>query len=275
MNNDIWVGRMLLTSRVMNAAGYCKDLDLVEALANTNAGAIVLGSITKDPRPYNPGITYGFDQEHNVSINALGLPNHGSQYYAKIMHHIVNAAHARLKPLIVSIAGFSVKEYVFLAKLFAAFDIDGIEVNLGCPNTIDSSGKRHAIASYNLMLTKRIMTQVRKAVTKINPLITVGMKVSPYEPGFLRTMATMVKDYQLAEFVTVSNTHPNTLVLKADGTPLLDQMKFGGGAGPGFFSDTLGNVAQWYDILGDTIQIFASGGASSNEDVKKLLSVGG
>ncbi len=64
----------------MNAAGIrCATTDDLDNLITSNAGAYVTKSATPDPRVGNPSPR--MKGLPNGSINAMGLPNHGLDYY--------------------------------------------------------------------------------------------------------------------------------------------------------------------------------------------------
>ena len=65
----------------MNAAGMCKTLDDVGRFCAAPITEVNLGSVTALPREGNSGNTFWIDDATGASLNALGLPNPGLQWY--------------------------------------------------------------------------------------------------------------------------------------------------------------------------------------------------
>lgn len=66
---------------IMNAAGpECKKLEDVESLARSSVAAVMVGSITLEERPGNPGNVY-WQSPTGFSLNSLGLPCPNVEYY--------------------------------------------------------------------------------------------------------------------------------------------------------------------------------------------------
>jgi dihydroorotate dehydrogenase (fumarate) len=65
---------------LMNAAGMCKTTPQVIRLARSAVAAVMVGSITMEPRAGNQGNVFWQDPAGRYSLNSLGLPNPGSAY---------------------------------------------------------------------------------------------------------------------------------------------------------------------------------------------------
>ena len=129
-------------------------------------GGVVLKSVTRYPRLGNAG-----PRLHATPagmLNAIGLQNPGIEFY---LEHEVHKFGDRPCAVIGSVAGFSVDDYVYVAqKLAARKEIDGLEVNISCPN-VASEGETFACSA---ALTSEVVRAVR-AVTKK----TLIVKLSP------------------------------------------------------------------------------------------------
>src|SRR3982750_3606494 len=112
---------------ISNAAGTVKHIEQAQHLARSPVDEIVIGSYTWESRGGNPGTVYHSEQD--VVLNSLGMPNPGVLYLSKFGNDfsVLN------KPIVVSIAGFNVKEYIALAVASVPW-ASAVEVNLGCPN---------------------------------------------------------------------------------------------------------------------------------------------
>lgn len=149
----ITLGDIELSSPIMNAAGIVKSYEDVVKFAKSSVSAVVVGSITVEPRAGNSGTTYYIG--NGYSLNSLGLPNPGMEYYKSHLKDMLSVCHDNGKPLILSVAGFTLEDYATLCVLAAEKNVDALEVNLGCPNVWDD-GKQHEIWSYNYSLVEEI-----------------------------------------------------------------------------------------------------------------------
>lgn len=100
-------------------------------------------------------------------LNAIGLQNPGVEYF---MENDLPWLKKFDTKVIVNACGSSVEEYVELAKVLNTLDIDGVELNLSCPNV--KSGCMAFGTSYDGV--KEVTSQVRKVLDK--PLI---VKLTP------------------------------------------------------------------------------------------------
>ena len=104
----------------MNAAGALStSKEELLALAHSESGAVVTKSITTAPFE-DPGAR-------------CGLENPGYASYVEWMPQILKVLRAG-KPVIASVAGFSVEEYIEVAQALAAAGASLIEINLNDPH---------------------------------------------------------------------------------------------------------------------------------------------
>jgi dihydroorotate dehydrogenase (fumarate) len=102
---------------LMNAAGALStSREELLALAHSDAGAVVTKSIT--PESFlDPGAT-------------CGIENPGVTYYVNLLPELRHAG----KPIMVSVAGLTIEEFVHSAQTLAIAGADLIEVNLNDPH---------------------------------------------------------------------------------------------------------------------------------------------
>src|SRR5688572_16968098 len=86
------VAGVRLAHPVMNAAGTCKLIEDVDRLVCSRTAAIMVGTITKEPRTPNSGQVYWALQSQ--SLNSRGLPNPGLPYYRQHMGEIAKKVHS-------------------------------------------------------------------------------------------------------------------------------------------------------------------------------------
>lgn len=231
---------------IMNAAGTCKTLEEVVDLCRVaDINAIVVGSITWESRDGVRGGNWWPEK----GLNNLGLPNRGRGYYIWALPEMAKLAHAAGKKLGVSVVGFSPKEWADLAYLVEDSGADFIELNFSCPNT------NERMLSFAPGAATYVLSKV-----KVN--IKTGVKLTPYpDPYFLATMSHVVMSSNI-EFVTTSNSFPNSGL---------------NGAGLGGFAlqqIALGQVRQFRELLPQVFQVWGVGGISSGQDLRDMREAG-
>jgi dihydroorotate dehydrogenase len=251
---------------VMNAAcSVAKTPEDVAAMANTNVGAILVGSITVEARDGNPEPRWFPGKD--FSLNSFGMPNGGMDYYSKELPGMIEAVHALDKKFVLSIAGFNAEEYGQLAALANKHDIDYLELNLGCPN-VSVDGKQKPIASFDVEYIQQILEKATSAT--ITPLL---IKLSPYSnPAELQRVAAVLATYDQVVGVVTSNTFPNSF-MSADDNPVLANV-YGGMSGKALMPIALGQVKQFRDALPERIAVIGAGGIETFSDVNQFLDAG-
>ena len=205
---------------LLNAAGVmCQtkaELDTV--LASNYTGAVVTKSATPALREGNPTPRY-YEMAQNLgTINSMGLPNAGFDYYMDYVSQKQTD-----KPIFFSIAGLSKQDNLDMLRQLEASDFDGlIELNLSCPNV---PGKPQT--AYDFEATEAILTEVFTFFTK--PL---GVKLPPYfDIVHFDMIAAILNKFPLA-FVNTINSIGNGLVIDPETDTVVIKPKAGfGGLG--------------------------------------------
>lgn len=197
---------MALEHPLVIAAGMIKTLDHVHEAAKAPTAAVMVGSITMAERAGNSGDVYWQDPDGVFTLNSLGLPNPGKDYYQKHLPTMVQVAHDANKPLIVSVAGFSPAQYAELSSMALESGADAVELNLGCPN-VWGAGEQKPIPSYNPELTGEILNEVARVV---DPKSVIIVKLSPigYDSLLVKAIAKQLNQ-DFIKGVTCSNIGPN------------------------------------------------------------------
>ena len=126
-------------------------------------------------------------------LNSIGLQNPGVEYFAQNDLPFLRKFDTAI---IVNACGSSIDEYVELGKILNTLDIDGVELNLSCPNV-----KAGCMAFGNTYEgVKQVTTEVRK-VLKDKPLI---VKLTPNVTD-IASIAKAVEDAG-ADGVSLINT---------------------------------------------------------------------
>jgi dihydroorotate dehydrogenase (fumarate) len=248
-------------SYIFNASGpRCSTLDELQGVADSESAAIMMKSCTIKPREGNPEPRYASFK--HCSIQAMGLPNHGMRAYVEYAHSIKN----HNKPIIASIVGFSVDEYVDLVNTFQTKDVSLIEINLSCPNI---EGKPQV--AYDFSQTEAVLRSVQKFGK-----IPLGLKLPPFlDRVLIEGMSDLINKYSIS-FISCINSVGNTLIIDPDTeAPVLKaRCGFGGLSGKAIKPIALANVRAFYELLGDKVSIVGVGGVNSGTDAFEFLLAG-
>ncbi len=267
---DVFLGmKHPLSPPLMNGGGCCKTVEHVKELSRSLAGAILVGSITKEERSGNPGDVWWVG--NGAALNSLGMPNGGKQYLIGHLAEMVTIAHDAGKMLVVNVAGFNTLEYCELTETCLNLGADAVELNLGCPNVVVGSGRK-PIASLNLDVMGDILFRINVIVGK-DALIWV--KVSPYsDPGLLADAAGIVRGFPAIKAVTAINTFPSAYGLNEKGKSVIG-VGLAGLSGRALKHIGLGQIKQWHDALdGSDVHLIAVGGISTGRDIEEYQLLG-
>ncbi len=247
----------------MNASGvHCMTTTELVELEQSNAGAFITKSCTLNERAGNPEPRY-FDVPLG-SINSMGLPNRGFDYY---LDYALNYEKQQTQPLFFSIAGMSAAENLEMLTLIEKSDFQGItELNLSCPNV---PGKPQL--AYDFETTEDLLQQVFARFTK--PL---GIKLPPYfDLAHFDQMAEILNQFPLT-YVNSINSIGNGLYIDPQKEAVVIKPKEGfGGLGGEYVKPTaLANVRAFYTRLKPEIKIIGTGGIRNGQDAFEHLLCG-
>ena len=259
--------------RIGNAAGIVKTLEDVRRFAKVPSSTqITAGSVTVEPREGNSG-----SREYLVPggpfFNSLGMPNGGLPYYQNMVAQMQQVVTMAEKKLCVSIAGFSVRDYRLLAVAVGPH-VDALEANYGCPN-VWGGGTQKNILSFDPRGIEEVTAVIAGALEAVDSPAKLAVKLSPYsDPGLLAEVAAVIAGNLHVSSVVLSNTVPNALPLRDDGSRAIFGKGYAGMSGQGYKWFVLGQVAQFRELLPDRVSITAVGGISSGLDIRDYESVG-
>ncbi len=190
-------------------------------------------------------------------LNSIGLQNPGVEYFANNDLPFLRKFDTKI---IVNACGSSIDEYVELCKILNNMDIDGVELNLSCPNV-----KEGCMAFGNTYEgVKKVTSEVRKVLDK--PLI---VKLTPNVTD-IAGIAKGVEDGG-ADAVSLINT---LLAMKIDiykRKPVLAN-NTGGLSGPAIRPVAVRMVYQVAQAV--NIPIMGLGGIVSGEDAIEFMLAG-
>ena len=247
------LGGVELSSCIMNASGvHCISEEELEILTKSNVGAVVTKSSTIYPRDGNPHPRY-FTLP-NGSINSMGLPNMGIDYY---LNYLKKTKSDKLN--ILSIAGLTFEENVELVyRANECNQLSQIELNLSCPNL---PGKPQI--GYDFEMSDKLLSEVFKISDK-----KIGVKLPPYfDISHFESMSSILNKHPLT-YVCCINSIGNGFWVdyQTNSTVIKPKSGFGGIGGDYIKPTALANVRMFHKLL-NNIDIVGCGGVKSGQDV--------
>ncbi len=231
---------------------------IMTRIAEMGCGAIVTKSIGPEPKSGYPNPTV-IELGNGSLINAMGLPNPGCDVFYKEIKETKNRTNV---PIIASIFGESVNEFVHVAKTLSKGKPDAYELNISCPH----GGRYGAIIGQDPDLVKEITQQVKKAISK--PIL---VKISPNLTDL--TIPAQAAIDGGADALVVINTIRAMAIDINYRKPILAN-KFGGLSGTAVKPIAVKCIYDLYSAFGDKIPIVGVGGVSKWEDVVEFMLAG-
>lgn len=267
-----------------NGAGTVKDMHGVIEAGRGPATRIMVGSMTYARREGNIGQTYHFESRGKWSANSLGLPNMGLDVYRQVLPSMVETAHRYDKELWASVAGFTPRENAEMTLACLECGVDGVELNLSCPNVWGTGGRKAIPALDPEMFVKTLVTVRDRIGFQPKP---IAVKLSPTsDMGLLRDIASNIEASEFVTHVTACNTIPDQEPLRhvTDGggyalafrsSETDTEVKHKGGlAGSAVKAISLGVVRTLRERLSLRIHITGVGGIFTAQDALDYLKAG-
>jgi dihydroorotate dehydrogenase (NAD+) catalytic subunit len=190
-------------------------------------------------------------------INAMGLPNPGIAEYASEISFTKTVIKV---PLIVSVYGYSAKEYAEVAKAATEAGADAVELNVSCPHVKETGSE----IGQNPKLLTQVVRQVKAAVRK--PVI---VKLSPNVTDIVELAQAATKAG--ADALTAVNTVRAMAIDAETAMPVLSNTR-GGLSGPAIKPIALRAVYDIYEQV--KAPIFGCGGVTTWQDAVEFLLAG-
>ncbi|ADN50495.1 dihydroorotate dehydrogenase [Vulcanisaeta distributa] len=114
-------------------AGIDKDGFLAPWIARAGIGFITIGSITLKPRPGNPKPRIVKYPGLKAMVNAMGLPSRGFTDFVSRLPGILSKLRRLGAYVIISLAGFSIGEFMYMLNGLRGYDVDAVELNISSP----------------------------------------------------------------------------------------------------------------------------------------------
>jgi len=249
------IGSLRLNNPTMLASGIMdEDAGSMQRISDCGAGAIVTKSIGITARDGYPNPTV-VELNHGI-LNAMGLPNPGIDEFGQEM----NLLRKSKTPIIGSIYGATVEEFVVLAEKMQQYGAAAVELNVSCPHA-----KRYGLeVGCDPELLRTITSSVKKSIK-----IPVFVKISPNVTDIVDIAKAAQQGH--ADAVVAINTVKAMKIDLETTRPVLAN-KIGGYSGKAI--KPIG-VRCVYDIAKHiTIPIIGVGGITTGEDVIEYIMAG-
>ncbi len=238
--------------------GFGEEYTRVEGFSNRDVGAIFLKGTTLEPQLGNP--LHRIAETPGGMLNAIGLQNPGVDHVVKAILPTLDFTETRF---FANACGSTIDEYVEVVRRFDDSPIDGIELNISCPN-VKAGG---AAFGNDPAMSARVVAACREVTSK--PLIT---KLSPNQTDIAENARRCI------EAGTDAFAAVNTLVGMAVDInarkPVLGNGQ-GGLSGPAIKPVALLRMRQVYQVCCDQeIPVIGQGGICSGDDAIEFMLAG-
>jgi len=247
LNNLRFRNPLILASGILDESG-----ETMVRVAKYGAGGIVTKSIGMEPRmgyenPVVYELPYGL-------LNAMGLPNPGIENYEEE----IKRAKTSGVPIIGSVFGKNVEEFVYLSKKMEKYGADAVELNLSCPH---AKGYGMEIG-VDIELVEEIVDGVKKSVN-----VPVWAKLTPNTDSIVN----IAKAAEKADALVLINT-VKAMAIDIDAKiPVLKNI-FGGLSGPAIKPIGIRAVYEVYREVNNPI--IGVGGITYGRDALEYIMAG-
>lgn len=250
-------GGLVLDNPVMTASGtFGYGEEFADIIDLNRLGAIIVKGTTLNHREGNPYPRMA--ETPSGMLNAVGLQNKGVDYFVEHIYPRIKDYQCKI---IVNVSGASIDDYIGVCeKLMPLERVDGIEVNISCPNV-----KQGGMAFGTTCEGAASVTQaVRKAYSK--PMI---VKLSPN----VTDIASIAKSVEAegADAVSLTNTFLGMAIDVEKQAPILSTIT-GGLSGPCIRPIAVRMV--WQVAKAVQIPVIGLGGIMNGRDALEFMLAG-
>lgn len=248
---------LILKNPVMTASGTFGYAEEYSNFIDINKlGAIVCKGISLKPMAGNPPPRI-YETACGL-LNAIGLQNVGLEVFLREKLPFLKKYKTKI---IVNVLGSTINEYVELSERLDEAGVDGIELNVSCPNVKEGG----VLFGSSSKILARLVKNVRKVIRKTILIIKL-----PPDIFNIVNLAKVVEDYG-ADAVTLTNTIPAMAIDILSRRPQLSNIT-GGLSGPAIKPIALKLVWDVSKIV--KIPIIGVGGILNYEDAIEFILAG-
>ncbi len=239
----------ILASGVLGVIG-----STLKKVGNNGAGAVVTKSIGTMAREghKNPSVI----ELENGLLNSIGLANPSYKEFGEE----IKIAKKGSVPVIGSVYGFNIREFVEVSKAMEGFGVDALELNLSCPNV----SKAGAYYGQSKELAYEAVNAVKESV-KIPIIAKLTVNVSD-----IVSIAKACEEAKCDAITAINTVRAMKIDINAK-MPIMSN-KFGGLSGPCIKPIAVGAV---YEIAKETnVPVIGCGGITTGEDAIEFMMAG-
>ena len=228
--------------------------DSVDRIGKNGAGAVTLKSLCHEERQGTSNPTmFGYE---DVFLNAVGLPGQGIDSAMEDFKRLDNLS----VPVIGSIYGYRIEQFVEVAKKMTSLKPAMIEVDISCPH-MDYGKPYYADPD--------LTGKITKIVKKNSGKIPVSIKLSPNVYDIKEIAHAAEKSG--ADAITAINTVTG-MVIDIDARKPILANKIGGVSGPALKPIAVRCVYEIYETV--KIPIIGTGGVTYGKDAIEMIMAG-
>ena len=238
--------------------GFGEEYTRIAGFSNRDAGAIVLKGTTQEARLGNA--PHRIWETPAGMLNAIGLQNPGVETVVNDILPTLDLSETRF---LANVCGSTIEEYAEVTRRFDDSAIDGMEINISCPNV-----KEGGVAFGNYPdMSARVVEACRSVTDK--PLIT---KLSPNQTDIAANARACIEAG--TDGLAVINTIMGMAIDVESRRPIIGNVQ-GGLSGPAIRPIALLKVHQVYEVAGPRgIPIIGQGGVETAQDAIEFLLAG-
>ena len=205
------IGAMSMKNPVMLASGVFGYGDEFKGLAAYgDLGALVLKTVTKEPRPGNPPASRTAETPSGM-VNSIGLENVGLEAF---LRDKLPAALGYGTRVVASIAGDTPEDFATCARALESAAVDAIEINISCPNVkrggmafgVDPEGSAEVVAGVRSATSKPVIAKLTPNVTDIAEVAAACERAGADAIALTNTLSAMVIDVESRRPLLAANT---------------------------------------------------------------------
>ena len=238
--------------------GFGQEYTRVAGFSHREVGAVCLKGTTLEPRLGNP--PHRIFETPMGMLNAIGLQNPGVDMVVDDILPTLDFTETRF---LANACGSTIDDYVEVCRRFDDSPIDGIEINISCPNV-----KEGGVAFGNVPeMSARVVEACRGATKK--PLIT---KMSPNQTDIAENARRCIEAG--TDGFAVINTLMGMAIDVKSRQPVIGNVQ-GGLSGPAIKPIALLKVHQVYEVARHhDVPIIGQGGIYTAEDAIEFMIAG-
>ncbi len=238
--------------------GFGEEYTRIEGFSNQDVGAVCLKGTTLEPRLGNA--PHRLAETPEGMLNAIGLQNPGVDY---VVNNILPQLDFSETRFIANVSGSTVEEYIEVTRRFDDSPIDGIEINISCPNV-----KEGGVAFGNDPEMSARVVEACRAVTH-KPLIT---KLSPNQTDIQHNAKRCIEAG--SDAFAVINTVMGMAIDIHKKQPIIHNNQ-GGLSGPAIKPIALLKVHEVHQVCKPhNIPIIGQGGVTNEKDAIEFMIAG-